>query len=907
MKNGKRLSALLLTLLLVFTALQLPAAAEEATAISAASPAIGADVGDTVDLSAYTYGGTALDEFTWTPVNGGTLDGAEFEAAEKGVYVFDGVKGDESFRLFIVVKAADETEYVLYENTFDDESALDDLTVVEGAESALSIADGKLSIKGTSVRVLLPELYADFGNYKIDVEATLQNPSDSSRWMSIMFRATPSGLYYPYYQMAIRSNATAANGVEFARRTPANAWDVAYTSAYKEAIDPNKFYKFTVCAYDGYVSESINDELLIYGRELTDRTAGRVGFQANNCTMVVDSIKITLQNDIPDGPPQKPALVNVRDFNTNIATTPTMVSFVETEADYNGITTDEPATAIFRLNDEGKVTDAEGKALATLDELYAKLENKVIAAFNPTSEKAVDALAAYCEEKVIEDVAVASTDVELINYAYEQNYLIRGIVLFEEADYSEEGLLAIREKVNANHAKVAILPYEGISKEVVEYLQKLLVTVWVNGPEAESDTTFMTQILSGANGIVVSDRAAAEKCFTEYFEENSFTRQILIIGHRGLPSKAPENSIEGSKLAYEAGADIVENDVYISKDGVVIVMHDGTIDRTTNGTGYIESMTYEQLQQYTLNAVGGIEGAKIPTLEDYFKEFGSLDKHIFIELKSGNQNLLKPVVDLIREYDMSSKVNFISFDTNQLARAQALAPEISVGYLCSGLTNSNEPLESVRAAISATQHYGSTFNQSGSGISEEFVTELSHRGITFWPWTYNTQPTLLEQYFWGINGFTTDYASWVTDTAKSVKFQSDIDAIGAGQSVQLDFSAFTYADEETALGDKAEIVIIDGGDNVTLEGNTMTAKGEGSVSFYCRYKTSLSNRSLYVCSDIVTLTTGGAGAESSTAVSESSETPGTADNSVIIWVVIGVIAVAAIAGGVIAAAKKKKA
>ncbi|WP_415997331.1 glycerophosphodiester phosphodiesterase family protein, partial [Gordonibacter pamelaeae] len=485
-------------------------------------------------------------------------------------------------------------------------------------------------------------------------------------------------------------------------------------------------------------------------------------------------------------------------------------------------------------------------------------------------EKAVDALAAYCEEKVIEDVAVASTDVELINYAYEQNYLIRGIVLFEEADYSEEGLLAIREKVNANHAKVAILPYEGISKEVVEYLQKLLVTVWVNGPEAESDTTFMTQILSGANGIVVSDRAAAEKCFTEYFEENSFTRQILIIGHRGLPSKAPENSIEGSKLAYEAGADIVENDVYISKDGVVIVMHDGTIDRTTNGTGYIESMTYEQLQQYTLNAVGGIEGAKIPTLEDYFKEFGSLDKHIFIELKSGNQNLLKPVVDLIRKYDMSSKVNFISFDTNQLARAQALAPEISVGYLCSGLTNTNEPLESVRAAISATQHYGSTFNQSGSGISEEFVTELSHRGITFWPWTYNTQPTLLEQYFWGINGFTTDYASCVTDTAKSVKFQSDIDAIGAGQSVQLDFSAFTYADEETALGDKAEIVIIDGGDNVTLEGNTMTAKGEGSVSFYCRYKTSLSNRSLYVCSDIVTLTTGGAGAESSTAVSESS-------------------------------------
>mgnify|MGYP005822382785 FL=1 len=166
----------------------------------------------------------------------------------------------------------------------------------------------------------------------------------------------------------------------------------------------------------------------------------------------------------------------------------------------------------------------------------------------------------------------------------------------------------------------------------------------------------------------------------------------------------------------------------------------------------------------------------------------------------------------------------------------------------------------------------------------------------------------MDQYFWGINGSTTDYSMWVRNTAKSVKFQSDIDSIGAGQSVQLDFSAFTYADKETPLGDEAEIVIIDGGDNVTLEGNTMTATGEGSVSFYCRYKSSLSNRSLYVCSDIVTLTTGGAGAaDNSTDVSDSSETPVTSDSNVVIWVVVGVVAVIVIAGVVYAAAKKKKA
>lgn len=134
------------------------------------------------------------------------------------------------------------------------------------------------------------------------------------------------------------------------------------------------------------------------------------------------------------------------------------------------------------------------------------------------------------------------------------------------------------------------------------------------------------------------------------------------------------------------------------------------------------------------------------------------------------------MIDLIREYDMTSKVNFISFDANQLTRVKELAPEISVGYLCSGLTNSNEPLESVRAAIAATQRYGSTFNQSGSGNLRGIRNGTGpSRASPSGPGP-TTRADLLDQYFWGINGFTTDYSMWVRNTAKSVKFQSDIDS-----------------------------------------------------------------------------------------------------------------------------------
>ena len=128
----RKMIVMLLAVVLVFSTLQIQVAADELTEISAESPAIGANVGDSVDLADYSYGGTALNEFTWTGVDGAALDGSVFEAESKGVYIFDGVKDDVSFKLFIVVKEESETEYVLYENDFDDESGLDDLRVVEG-------------------------------------------------------------------------------------------------------------------------------------------------------------------------------------------------------------------------------------------------------------------------------------------------------------------------------------------------------------------------------------------------------------------------------------------------------------------------------------------------------------------------------------------------------------------------------------------------------------------------------------------------------------------------------------------------------------------------------------------------------------------------------------------------------
>lgn len=94
-------------------------------------------------------------------------------------------------------------------------------------------------------------------------------------------------------------------------------------------------------------------------------------------------------------------------------------------------------------------------------------------------------------------------------------------------------------------------------------------------------------------------------------------KNVLVTAHRGDWRNAPENSLQGYKLAIEMGVDCIEVDLNKTSDGVVVIMHDGTIDRTTNGKGKPSDYTYEQLKQFHLrNGLGVVTKHTIPTLEE---------------------------------------------------------------------------------------------------------------------------------------------------------------------------------------------------------------------------------------------------------------------------------------------------
>ena len=151
-----------------------------------------------------------------------------------------------------------------------------------------------------------------------------------------------------------------------------------------------------------------------------------------------------------------------------------------------------------------------------------------------------------------------------------------------------------------------------------------------------------------------------------------------IIGHRGASAHAPENTLSAFQLALEYGADGIELDVMLTKDEHIVVIHDDTIDRTTNGSGRVKDMILEELQVYDAG-----EGQKIPSLREVFDQFGGKCL-INIELKNYSSifdSLPVKVAALIKEYDLSEFVLVSSFNPFNLPRFRRRLPEVTLGLI----------------------------------------------------------------------------------------------------------------------------------------------------------------------------------------------------------------------------------
>ncbi|UVI33017.1 glycerophosphodiester phosphodiesterase family protein [Paenibacillus spongiae] len=815
-----------------------------------------ANAGETIDLAALAFN-AELNDLSTDTLNG---DALTWSAVDEGVTIADGLltgteragifkvkaeKDGAAVEMIVVAKNPADEEYVLYEENFD---AVPEGTLpagwkrIEGTTGAkAAVVGGVLELDARTTpdnpsRLLLPDYLGLFGDYRIEADVTHLAANDSSRWHSFMYRIQQND--YPYYQSVVRQNATAANGIEFAERTPANAWNVMETASYGEAISAAKMYHYQVIARDNRVQHSIDGTVLIDSEAATAYTSGKIGLQANGSQMRVDNMKVTLQlKPLPPMPADR--FVNVTEPQTSISLAPSVVATVNQADDIAQLTGDAtPATVILHVNEALNVTDAAGShVIGTVADVVAAIGSRIIPAFYVKDEATADALVAWMKSQQLEDAFIVSDQGEIVKKARQAYPIIRGIVDFQaSSSLTPEALMDIRRTTNASLAKIALLPADAASRVNVSYLQERLITVWSKTSNGANTALDMHELITaGVNGIVTSDPAAAIQALGVYSNQTTLVRRPLIIGHRGIPALAPENTIESAELAFQYGADIVENDIYLSKDGHIVIMHDPTLDRTTNGTGNVEDYTLAQLKAFKANKQFPAQypNAQIPTLAEFFDAYKGQDVLHFVEIKSYKPEIIDALVTLINEKGVEDQVVVISFNGTQLQLLGQKMPGMSLGYLTGGYANETNVSKSLRSTLQAIQPINATFNTSYPGLGKNFMEASKHRGITIWPWTYRDQGSFVQYFQLGTYGLTTDYANWSTNWAAELAPKQETVELTVGESADL------TAIMETYKGDKSEVaptlIAVDGEDLAAVNGGKVTAVKPGTAHVLLRY------------------------------------------------------------------------
>ncbi|HEY7496368.1 MAG TPA: glycerophosphodiester phosphodiesterase family protein [Candidatus Tectomicrobia bacterium] len=159
-------------------------------------------------------------------------------------------------------------------------------------------------------------------------------------------------------------------------------------------------------------------------------------------------------------------------------------------------------------------------------------------------------------------------------------------------------------------------------------------------------------------------------------------QDFLVIAHRGASSYAPENTIAAFDLALQMGVRHIELDVHLSRDGHLVVMHDDTVDRTTDGSGPVAHYTLAELQALDAGAWFGaaFTGERIPTYADVLARYRGR-VHIHTELKGRTEHLAQYTADLVRARGMVDHVTMTSFHTAHLEEVRTYAPVFPRGWL----------------------------------------------------------------------------------------------------------------------------------------------------------------------------------------------------------------------------------
>lgn len=223
--------------------------------------------------------------------------------------------------------------------------------------------------------------------------------------------------------------------------------------------------------------------------------------------------------------------------------------------------------------------------------------------------------------------------------------------------------------------------------------------------------------------------------------------RLVIVGHRGSPNRAPENTIPSFLKAIEFGVNTIELDARETKNGEIVVIHDESVDRTTNGSGPVKGLNLEQIKELDAGSWfnPAFKGTTVPTLEEALM---AIDGRVMarIELKDGG--IEEKVSSLVNELGLTNKVQVASFELARIRKFRELCPRASAVAISTAF--------SAKFLNSSIESYANTLAILIKKFGEAEIFETHVNGLTFDAWPVDDEILARNLVSFGIDSITSN-------------------------------------------------------------------------------------------------------------------------------------------------------
>jgi len=237
-------------------------------------------------------------------------------------------------------------------------------------------------------------------------------------------------------------------------------------------------------------------------------------------------------------------------------------------------------------------------------------------------------------------------------------------------------------------------------------------------------------------------------------------RSVEIVAHRGASREAPENTLAAVRLAWEIGADAVEIDVQLSRDGRLMVIHDATLVRTAGRDGRVDELTAAELAKCDAGAWKGDiwRGEPVPALADVLATIPA-GRRLFVELKCGSECVETLAADLEVVCDRPESVVLISFDADVLAAARRRCPRHQSLLVVEQVENADGqwlPTLGTLVRVARERGFQGLDLNASPGLDRSALELLRTAGLSSCAWTVNAPEEAIRLAEAGIDSLTTD-------------------------------------------------------------------------------------------------------------------------------------------------------